>query len=147
MEVKILAYGQGPLSMVDEQTLIQQLDGEQSIEIRIAPKLMYRKRDIEQGILGLQMYVEYVHEEQKIISYGCVLTLKIEEWKEFMQTERTDDEIRAFVKPAWEKAFVIAEGALLSRIKSDSLQQLILSSLMVNEPLINLIQVECQEDL
>lgn len=146
MEVKILAYGQGPMSMVDEQTLVQQLGDKQSIEVRIAPRLMYRKRDIEQGILGLQMYIEYVHDEQKIISYGSVLTLKIEEWKDFMQTERTDDEIRSFSKPAWEKAFVVAAGALLSRIKSDPLQQLILSSMVVNEPLINLIQVECQND-
>lgn len=147
MDIKVLAYGQGPLSLVEEQALVEQFKRgeEQSIEVQIAPRVMFRTSDVEKGIVGLQMYVEYVHQEQKIISYGFVLTLQVKEWAEFDPGSKSEEEIRSFFRPIWEKTFIFASGALVSRLQTEPLQQLVLSSLHVNDEFMNLVRVEREE--
>lgn len=145
MDIKVIAYGPGPLSLINEDALLALFGQEQSINVQIIPQLMFRASDVEKGIIGLQMYVEYVHQEQKIMTYGFVLTLRVDEWAGFNPIEKADEEIRAFSKPIWEKAFTFASGALVSRVKNEAVQRMILSTLEVTDDFVKQVRVERQD--
>lgn len=61
------------------------------LDVTFMPMLKYKN---DSDVLGLQLGVEFLSKEEKILEYGIVLTLKIPAWKEYIKGKDAPEKLK-----------------------------------------------------
>ncbi|WP_300762526.1 hypothetical protein [uncultured Bacteroides sp.] len=119
--MRIIAYDEGLFTISPEYK--KEGNENSDIEIGIVPTLRYRENE---NLIGAQLKIEYLKDDKPFLMYNMVLSIRMEEWADFISQMHKEEEIAVFTEKVWEVTLGYARGVIGVKTENTELKGLFL---------------------
>ena len=105
--VQIVAYSENMFNISSEVT--DDVLKDKRVSVGINPMLRYKDGT---NAIGCQLRVVYTIESKFVMEYAAVITVYVNGWKEFLESNPSDADKITATKSAWQEAIGFARGAI-----------------------------------
>lgn len=137
--MRIIAYDEGLFTISPEYK--KEGNENSDIEIGIVPTLRYRDNE---NLIGAQLKIEYLKDNKPFLMYNMVLSIRMEEWTDFISKNPKDEEVMAFTEKVWEVTLGYARGVIGVKTENTELKGLFLPIVKMSDflPTVKIIKEE-----
>lgn len=125
MEFEILRYEEGVFDLNEQ---FKPNPDATSIDIAVGVQPVFKYVE-GKDIVGIQLTFRYSFEEQRILTYGYILNVKIDGWNEFATSKPSGDEIVEKTYDVWCAAVNYGRGVLEEKLPDNFSYELVLPTL------------------